>query len=228
MEASLLRSAVLRDGLGLLRSSWKWGRLASAAATAGIAAFDPIQNYFRTADDRWVGVFRRDGRDEFAIVLKVLGMEHLASDERFRSHGARAKNVAAMVEALDEGFARLTLEEIGPRLTAADMVWGPLNYPRDTAEDPLAQAAGCFVDITDAERCPSSASPPPRPRFPGADDMARSAPRREAWPAHPRSAGGSRLCGRRDRPADRGRRSDLSSQGSRSSRRKPGPEQGRC
>ena len=74
-----------------------------------------------------------------------------------------------MVEALDEGFAQLTLDEVGPRLTAADMVWGPLNYPRDTAEDPLAIAAGCFVEVTDADgvtfRQPASPA-----RFPGADD----------------------------------------------------------
>ena len=87
-----------------------------------------------------------------------------------RQHGARAKNVAAMVEALDEGFARLTLDGARrPKLTAADMVWGPLNYPRDTAADPLAEAAGCFVDITDADgvayRQPASPA-----RFPGADD----------------------------------------------------------
>jgi len=68
-----------------------------------------------------------------------------------------------------EKIARLTLEEVGARLTAADMVWGPLNYPRDTAADPLAEAAGCFVDVVDADgvafRQPASPA-----RFPGADD----------------------------------------------------------
>jgi crotonobetainyl-CoA:carnitine CoA-transferase CaiB-like acyl-CoA transferase len=96
-------------------------------------------------------------------------MEHLAEDPRFATHGARAKNVAALVEALDEGFGRLTLAELGARLTAADLVWGPLNYPRDTVADPIAEAAGCFVDITDAEgvqyRQPASPA-----RFPGYDD----------------------------------------------------------
>ena len=136
---------------------------------------NPIQNYFKTADDRWIGILPRDGRDDFAELIAILGMPQLADDPRFASYGARAKHVAALVEALDEGFARMTLDELGEKLTAADLIWGPLNYPRDTAVDPLAEAAGCFVDITDAEgvayRQPASPA-----RFPGYDD----APKRPA------------------------------------------------
>jgi crotonobetainyl-CoA:carnitine CoA-transferase CaiB-like acyl-CoA transferase len=166
VETSLIRAGVYSIGWDM-SIQLKWGRLGSQRTRKEV--FDPIQNYFKTKDERWVGIFPRDGRDEFGHLLKIIGMEHLATDERFASHGARAKNVAATVEALDEGFSRLTLDEIGARLTAADMVWGPLNYPRDTAEDPLALAAGCFVDITDADgvgyRQPASPA-----RFPGADD----------------------------------------------------------
>jgi crotonobetainyl-CoA:carnitine CoA-transferase CaiB-like acyl-CoA transferase len=166
VETSLIRAGVYSIGWDMA-IQLKWGRLGSQRTRKDV--FDPIQNYFKTKDERWVGIFPRDGRDEFSNILRAIGMEHLAADERFKSHGARAKNVAAMVEALDEGFARLTLDEIGPELTAADMVWGPLNYPRDTAEDPLAQAAGCFVDITDADGV-SFRQPASPARFPGADD----------------------------------------------------------
>jgi crotonobetainyl-CoA:carnitine CoA-transferase CaiB-like acyl-CoA transferase len=172
VETSLIRAGVYSIGWDMA-IQLKWGRLGSQRTRKEV--FNPIQNYFLTADGRWVGVFPRDGRDDFTHVLKVLGMEALAQDARFATHGARAKNVAALVEALDEGFARLTLAEVGARLTAADMVWGPLNYPRDTVSDPLALAAGCFVDIVDAEgvayRQPASPA-----RFPGYDD----APKRPA------------------------------------------------
>jgi crotonobetainyl-CoA:carnitine CoA-transferase CaiB-like acyl-CoA transferase len=166
VETSLIRAGVYSIGWDMA-IQLKWGRLASQRARQEV--LNPIQNYFRTADNSWVGIFPRDGRDDFAHLIKILGMEHLAQDARFASYGARAKHVAAMVEALDEGFARLTLAEVGARLTAADMVWGPLNYPRDTAADPLAEAAGCFVDITDADgveyRQPASPA-----RFAGFDD----------------------------------------------------------
>jgi len=166
VETSLIRAGVYSIGWDMA-IQLKWNRLGSQRTRKEV--FDPIQNYFLTADGRWVGVFPRDGRDDFTHILKVLGLEQLAQDARFATHGARAKHVAALVEALDEGFARLTLDEVGARLTAADLVWGPLNYPRDTAVDPLAEAAGCFVDIVDAAgvayRQPASPA-----RFPGYDD----------------------------------------------------------
>ncbi|HEY2709930.1 MAG TPA: CaiB/BaiF CoA-transferase family protein [Caulobacteraceae bacterium] len=166
VETSLVRAGVYSIGWDMA-IQLKWDRLGSQRTRKEV--FNPIQNYFRTKDERWVGIFPRDGRNDFAHVLAVLGMEHLAADERFATDRARAKNVEAMVDALDEGFGRLTLEEVGARLTAADMVWGPLNYPRDTVNDDLAIAAGCFVTITDADgvtyRQPASPA-----RFPGADD----------------------------------------------------------
>jgi crotonobetainyl-CoA:carnitine CoA-transferase CaiB-like acyl-CoA transferase len=99
----------------------------------------------------------------------VLELKHLAADERFNSGGARAKNVGDLIPQLDEGFARLSLAELGPRLTEADIVWSPLNAPRDVVEDPLALVAGCFVDITDAEGV-SYRQPASPARFPGFDD----------------------------------------------------------
>ena len=166
VETSLIRAGVYAIGWDM-SIQLKWGRLASQRTRKEV--LDPISNYFKTADGRWVGVFPRDGRDEFAHVLKALDLERLADDPRFADARARAKHVAELVEALDEGFARLTLAEVGPRLTAADMIWDPLNAPRDTVEDPLAIEAGCFVEITDADgvtfRQPASPA-----RFPGADD----------------------------------------------------------
>jgi crotonobetainyl-CoA:carnitine CoA-transferase CaiB-like acyl-CoA transferase len=166
VETSLIRAGVYSIGWDMA-IQLKWNKLGSQRTRKEV--FDPIQNYFRTKDDRWVGVFPRDGRDDFEHVLRVLEMPQLAKDERFADRRARGKNVAALVEALDAGFARLTLDEVGARLTAADMVWGPLNYPRDTAADPLAEAAGCFVDITDADGV-SYRQPASPARFPGADD----------------------------------------------------------
>ncbi len=172
VETSLIRSGVYSIGWDMA-IQLKWGRLASQRTRKEV--LNPIQNYFRTADERWVGIFPRDGRDDFAHIIEIVGMQQLAEDPRFATHGARAKHVAALVEALDEGFARMTLAELGAKLTAADLVWGPLNYPRDTVADPVAIAAGCFVDITDADgvayRQPASPA-----RFPGFDD----APKRPA------------------------------------------------
>jgi crotonobetainyl-CoA:carnitine CoA-transferase CaiB-like acyl-CoA transferase len=166
VETSLIRSGVYSIGWDMA-IQLKWGRLASQRLRHEV--LNPIQNYFKTADDRWIGIFPRDGRDDFSHIIEIVGMGRLAEDPRFATHGARAKNVSALVEALDEGFARMTLAELGAKLTAADLVWGPLNYPRDTVADPLAETAGCFVDIIDAEGI-SYRQPASPARFPGFDD----------------------------------------------------------
>ena len=166
VETSLIRAGVYSIGWDMA-IQLKWGRLASQRTRTEV--LNPIQNFFRTADQRWVGILPRDGRDDFIQLIEILGLQRLADDPRFASYGARAKHVAALVEALDEGFARFTLAELGEKLTAADMIWGPLNYPRDAAVDPLAEAAGCFVDITDADGV-SYRQPASPARFPGFDD----------------------------------------------------------
>ena len=169
VESSLIRAGTYAIGWDL-SIQLKWDRLGSQRTRKDV--FNPIQNYFLTQDGRWVGVFPRDGRDDFAHIIEVLDMQHLADDERFATHRARVKNTPELVEALDEGFARLTLKEVGERLTKADLVWGPLNYPRDTVKDELALAAGCFAEIEDADGV-RYRQPTPPVRFPGYDDRPR-------------------------------------------------------
>jgi crotonobetainyl-CoA:carnitine CoA-transferase CaiB-like acyl-CoA transferase len=166
VETSLIRAGVFANGWDM-SIQLKWGKLASQRTRKEV--LDPIGNFFLTADERWVGIFPRDGRDEFGHLVGVLGLEVLLADPRFATAPARARNVAALVEALDAGFARLTLDEVGARLTAADMIWGPVNRPRDTVVDPLAEAAGCFVDTVDGDGV-AMRQPAGPARFPGADD----------------------------------------------------------
>ena len=80
VETSLIRTAAYTIGWDMA-IQLKWGRLGSQRTRKDV--FNAMQNYFKTKDDRWVGVFPRDGRDDFDHLLKVLGMEHLADDERF-------------------------------------------------------------------------------------------------------------------------------------------------
>ena len=54
------------------------------------------------------------------------------------------------MDALDDGFRELTLQEVGARLTAGDVIWAPMLTPAEVVADPMAQAAGCFVEVEDA------------------------------------------------------------------------------
>jgi crotonobetainyl-CoA:carnitine CoA-transferase CaiB-like acyl-CoA transferase len=166
VETSLIRAATYAIGWDL-SIQLKWGKLASARPRH--QAFNPINNYFKTADDRWVGIFPRDGRNEMEHVLKAIEQEGLTDDPRFATAKLRRENLEPFMQALDAGFARFTLHEIGERLTATDIIWAPLYAPRDVVADPIAEAAGCFVETSDASGARFRAPAGPA-RFPGADD----------------------------------------------------------
>jgi len=174
VETSLLRAGVFANGWNT-SIQLKYGKL--GASRPRKEAFDPLSNYWPTADGRWFVTVTRHGFDDLGHISAAAGRSELAADERFATARDRARNAAALVEALDEGFQALTLDEAGARLTASDVVWAPLQAPRDVVTDPYAHAAGCFIEVEDAsgERFMAPASPA---RFHGAVDRTqRPAPR---------------------------------------------------
>jgi crotonobetainyl-CoA:carnitine CoA-transferase CaiB-like acyl-CoA transferase len=166
VETSLMRAGVFAVGWQM-SIQLKWGKLAAARPRKG--AFNPLSNYFPTADGRWLCTVTRHGADDWTAIAAAAGRATLLDDPRFATAKARSENVEALVEALDEGFLELTLAEAGERLAKADVIWAPLQAPRDVVQDPFAIAAGCFVEAQDGDgrRFLAPASPA---RFPGAND----------------------------------------------------------
>jgi crotonobetainyl-CoA:carnitine CoA-transferase CaiB-like acyl-CoA transferase len=169
VETSLLRSGVFANGWNT-SIQLKYGKLASIRPRK--QAYNPLSNYWPTSDGRWLVTVTRHGFNDLTHIAAVVGRTELAEDERFKSAKGRAHNAAELVEALDEGFRSLTLAEAGQRLTAADVVWAPLQLPRDVVDDPYAHAAGCFIEVEDVSgaRYMAPASPA---RFHGARDAAQ-------------------------------------------------------
>jgi crotonobetainyl-CoA:carnitine CoA-transferase CaiB-like acyl-CoA transferase len=175
VETSLLLSGVFANGWNTA-IQLKYGKLSAVRPRTEL--FNPLSNYWPTKDGRWLVTVTRQGFDDLRHIAAAAGRPELADDARFASGKGRAANATALVEALDEGFAAVTLEEAGERLTAADVVWAPLQLPRDVVEDPFAHAAGCFTEVEDVS---------------GARYMAPSSPARVR--------GGERVGPRRPAPA---------------------------
>ncbi len=102
-----------------------------------------------------------NSRTDWPKIAAAADRQDLIEDERFATAQARQANVEAVVTALDEGFAQLSFDEVARRLTAADVVWSPVQSAREVAVDPQAHAAGCFVEAIDAQggRFPAPATP---------------------------------------------------------------------
>ena len=169
VETSLLRTGVYTIGSDMA-IQLRFGRVASNRPRE--AAVNPIANFFRTADGRWVTVLPRQGATDWPNMARAVGRPDLLEDERFQKARSRRENGPALVAAFDAAFAGFTFDEIAARLDAEDVAWAPVQTAREVAMDAQAQAAGCFVDVPGADGEPfrSPASPA---RFPGAADGPR-------------------------------------------------------
>ncbi|MGE5502665.1 MAG: CaiB/BaiF CoA transferase family protein, partial [Ignavibacteriales bacterium] len=166
VETSLMRAGVYAIGSDMA-IQLRLGKLASTRPRE--QAVQPLANFFRTAEGRWINIVVRQGGHDWPAIAAAAGKPHLVEDPRFSSSRGRRENVAALVAELDEGFAALSFEEAARRLDEGDVTWAPYQTPREVAQDPQAHAAGCFVQTPDHTGQTFTAPAGPA-RFPGADD----------------------------------------------------------
>ena len=106
----------------------------------------PLYNSYQTQDSRWFWLVALEGDRHWPGVLKALGREDLADDERFATGRARRGHVRELIEVLDTEFAKRTLAEWAERLDAAGVWWAPVQTLAEIAADPQAEAIGAFVE----------------------------------------------------------------------------------
>lgn len=174
VETSLLRTGVYAIGSDMA-VQLHYGKLASTKSRA--EALNPVSNFFRTREGRWICLVPRTGggggERDFQAVCRVVNRPDLAEDPRFSRPNRRA-NAAALVAELDAAFAALPYEEAAARLDAEDVTWAPMQTPAEVVADPQARAAGCFTEAPDG-RGGAFATPAGPARFDGVD-VAPTAP----------------------------------------------------
>ena len=165
VETSLIRSGVYSVSADMA-IYLRLGRIASNRPRKETIA--PLVNFFKSAEGRWICLMPRDSRTDWPKIAATAGREDLIDHPDYATDGLRRKHVAALVTELDAAFAQLPFDVITQRLTDHDVVWAGVQTAAEVAEDPQAQAAGCFVDMPD--RAGGSFRAPASPvRFPGAD-----------------------------------------------------------
>ena len=165
VETSLIRSGVYSVSADMA-IYLRLGRIASNRPRKETIA--PLVNFFKSAEGRWICLMPRDSRTDWPKIAATAGREDLIDHPDYATDGLRRKHVAALVTELDAAFAQLPFDVITQRLTDHDVVWAGVQTAAEVAEDPQAEAAGCFVDMPD--RAGGSFRAPASPvRFPGAD-----------------------------------------------------------
>jgi crotonobetainyl-CoA:carnitine CoA-transferase CaiB-like acyl-CoA transferase len=171
VDASLLRTGTYTLGSDMA-IQMRFGRLASTRPRG--EAVNPIANFFKCRDGRWLTLIPRQGNSDWKGYCAALGLEALEHDPRFAKPRARRENGAEIIAILDEAFASRDFPDIATRLDSADLVWAPVQSPAETVADPQFIAAGGITQIA-GENGISHASPSGPVRFPGNDEATKRA-----------------------------------------------------
>lgn len=150
----LVETSLLRTGTYTVSSDLavqlRFGRLVSNRPRHQV--LNPLSNFFRAGDERWLCLTSRLGKaGEWQAILRVVGLEALADDPRFKDARARRANAAALVAILDEAFAKAPLAHWAGRLDAEDLAWAPVQSAAEVVDDAQVKAAGAFLDIPRAD-----------------------------------------------------------------------------
>jgi len=166
VETSLLRTGIYSMGCDMA-IQLHFGRVASTKPRE--QAINPVNNFFKTSDGFWICLVPRQGSKDWPDICEALGRPEWLEDPRFGSSKSRRENGAELVHLMDAAFAEHTLEDWHARLDAADIVWAPVQTPKQVVEDAQAHAAGAFTTMPNhsggTQQTPASPV-----RFHGADD----------------------------------------------------------
>jgi crotonobetainyl-CoA:carnitine CoA-transferase CaiB-like acyl-CoA transferase len=110
-------------------------------------AVNPIINSFHDRHGKWFWLLLLQADRHWPDLLRALDSEPLASDERFKDIPSRMMNNAALVDELDRILTTKSLAEWGPIFDRENVWFAPVNTIAEVAEDPVAAAAGAFVQL---------------------------------------------------------------------------------
>lgn len=109
---------------------------------------NPITNWYRTADDRWLYLVCLQGDRFWAEFCRTIERPDLIDEPRFADARARFENREACVAELDAVFATRTLEEWKAKFADFSGVWAPALNFKELHQHPQALANGYLPELT--------------------------------------------------------------------------------
>jgi len=110
-------------------------------------AGNPLWNYYRCGDERWIVLAMLQPDRQWPAVCEALGIQHLEKDPRFADQEVRRENTAEIITIMDEIFATRTCDEWMRILKdTGDIICTPLQTVRDLATDPQVLENDYLID----------------------------------------------------------------------------------
>ncbi|MEE8347876.1 MAG: CoA transferase [Dehalococcoidia bacterium] len=144
VDVSLLRTGIYMMG---------WDVSLAQRMNMPIVAYDrkhavnPLVTCYKCGDGRWLWLLLLQADRHWGDLCQAIGREDLMADPRYENIEMRRQNAPALVEELDGMFATKTLSQWGEVLDRHNVWWAPVNSINDVMTDPVAEAAGAFVQV---------------------------------------------------------------------------------
>jgi crotonobetainyl-CoA:carnitine CoA-transferase CaiB-like acyl-CoA transferase len=153
-KGKVVETSLLRTGIYSVSSDMalqlKFGRVPSTKKRD--EQINPIFNFFKTKDDRWICLSPRAGGDyDLPKVVRALGKEDWLENEKFNTNQARRENAKEFIEEMDRAFSQHTMAEWGEKLDAQDLIWSPVQNLKEVSRDKQAIASGAFSEVEDQD-----------------------------------------------------------------------------
>jgi crotonobetainyl-CoA:carnitine CoA-transferase CaiB-like acyl-CoA transferase len=153
-KGKVVETSLLRTGIYSVSSDMalqlKFGRVPSTKKRD--EQINPIFNFFKTKDDRWICLSPRAGGDyDLPKVVRALGKEDWLENEKFNTNQARRENAKEFIEEMDRAFSQYTMAEWGEKLDAQDLIWSPVQNLKEVSKDKQAIASGAFSEVEDQD-----------------------------------------------------------------------------
>lgn len=149
VEVSLYGTMVYLQSTGVNVTSFRdrpWARHSRSRVR------EPLTNYYRCADDKWILLCEMRGDQFWPQLARAMGLESLAEDSQYATVSGRRTNHEEVIRTLDQAFATKSLQEWLDTfqrrgLDKAGLAYSPVNNYRDVLDDPQASANGYIVNF---------------------------------------------------------------------------------
>jgi len=144
-QGRLVSTSLVRTGAYVISSDLA-AHVNGEMAEAGLrrALYNPLLACYCSGDGRWFFLLGLEATRHWPNIAAAVDRRDLLDDERFGDFMGLIVNSRALIEILDEEFAKRTLDEWAGVFATHDVWWDPVQSFEEVVQDPVMREAGVF------------------------------------------------------------------------------------